>query len=344
MTKKKIMIVEDEIFFATHLQDYLKKIDFEVPHVSASGDEALERIPQLKPDLVLMDIKIKGSMDGIETAKIIYERYRTPIIFITAYSDMETLERARETFPFGFFVKPLDERQLGPAIIVALNKHKELEKGKSRPSAGSEPVEFTIRIGPSTGESGIDRNTGIFLKELGRVMVEKAWAGMNQGEIKGDIEKSSEIDMSERKEPGPGQVDYLKENPQRFTPFHLIKHVANEAGIEPHVIRRYEKEGLIKPYRDPDNNNRVFTQDDIEWIKRIWSLIHQCSMSVEGIRRLMSLQFCWDFFQCPDDMKNDCPVYKNLQSCCWKHGEKECYKCRYYIDIRRQKQLDIKSK
>ncbi|NBD32031.1 MAG: response regulator [Cyanobacteria bacterium] len=100
----KIFIVEDELIIAKSLARQLEKLNYDVVGTASSGEKALELIEQNPPDLVLMDIVIAGEMDGIETAKKIREKFDIPVIYLTAYSDEETLKRVQEssTAPTGF--------------------------------------------------------------------------------------------------------------------------------------------------------------------------------------------------------------------------------------------------
>lgn len=120
----KILIVEDESIVAKNIQSRLKKLGYDVPEIASSGEEAIQKAAKIQPDLVLMDIVLKGNMDGINAAKEIYTRFNIPVIYLTAYSDDKTLQRAKVTEPFGYLLKPFEIRELRSAIEVALYKHK----------------------------------------------------------------------------------------------------------------------------------------------------------------------------------------------------------------------------
>jgi signal transduction histidine kinase len=145
MTAEKILVVEDERVVARDIEKRLKKLGYIVSASVSSGEEAIKKVAELQPDLVLMDIRLKGEMDGIEAAEQIRGDFATPIIYLTAYADEVTLQRAKVTEPFGYIVKPFDERDLHvavevalrrrlseTAIRVALEKEKELSELKSR--------------------------------------------------------------------------------------------------------------------------------------------------------------------------------------------------------------------
>jgi len=115
-----IAIVEDEYIVALDIRNFLERSGYGVAGVFASGEDLLDRYAQLQPDLIIMDIKIRGRLDGVETARLVYERYRTPVVLLTAYADDETVARAKITQPFGYLLKPFEERELRTAIEIAL--------------------------------------------------------------------------------------------------------------------------------------------------------------------------------------------------------------------------------
>lgn len=118
----RILIVEDEHLVALDLQVRLKHMGH-VPDVAYSGEEAISKATEGHYDLVLMDIKLKGALDGIEAARTIRDAFDVPIIYLTAYADNHTLDRARYTEPYGYILKPFQERELKAAIQMALRRH-----------------------------------------------------------------------------------------------------------------------------------------------------------------------------------------------------------------------------
>jgi DNA-binding NarL/FixJ family response regulator len=124
MRKVKVLIVEDEIVIVRGLEDALKNLGFAVCGFATSGEDAVRQLERKKPDLVLVDIYLDGTMDGIELAQIITSRYRLPIIYLTANSNKEILERAKHTHPLGYIVKPFRESQLKVTIELALERCK----------------------------------------------------------------------------------------------------------------------------------------------------------------------------------------------------------------------------
>jgi len=127
----KILIVEDEVITALDIKKSLEKLGFKVLSIEDNGKSAISKIQTLKPDLVLMDIVLKGETDGIKTAELIKNRFDVPVIYLTAYSDEKTFERAKLTEPYGFIVKPAGIYELKCNIKNAFNKfkmEKELKK------------------------------------------------------------------------------------------------------------------------------------------------------------------------------------------------------------------------
>jgi two-component system, cell cycle sensor histidine kinase and response regulator CckA len=132
MTNNRILVVEDEHIVALDIKMHLEKYGYEVPTTCPSGEEALEKIEQVDPILVLMDIKLQGELDGLQTAEVIRSRYHTPVILLTAYADEDTIQRAKITQPFAYIIKPFEERELRTAIVIALYRHEMEQKVSER--------------------------------------------------------------------------------------------------------------------------------------------------------------------------------------------------------------------
>lgn len=123
MSPSRILIVEDERLVAEDLRDTLTHVGYEVVGLVPRGERAVEQVGELRPDLVLMDIHLAGEMDGIAAAEQIRHRHGTPVVYLTAFSNDQTLARARQTDAFGFIVKPFQEKAVIAAIEMALGKH-----------------------------------------------------------------------------------------------------------------------------------------------------------------------------------------------------------------------------
>ncbi len=130
MAKVKILIVEDESIVAKDIQNSLKKLGYEISAIVNSGDKAIKEVEENRPDIILMDIMLKGSMTGIEAAKQIKDRFSLPIIFLTAYADDNTLNKAKITEPYGYIIKPFREKELQTTIEMALYKYEKDEELK----------------------------------------------------------------------------------------------------------------------------------------------------------------------------------------------------------------------
>ena len=121
--KQKILVVEDERIIACDIKYCLENSGYIVPAVVAYGEKAIIKAEELQPDLVLMDMMLKGDMNGIEAAEAIMCSFNIPVVFLTAYSNESTLEKAKATQPFGYVLKPFEETQLITTIEIALSKH-----------------------------------------------------------------------------------------------------------------------------------------------------------------------------------------------------------------------------
>lgn len=120
MSRETILVVEDEPLVGEEIREDLERLGYNVPAVIASGDEVMESVARYKPDLILMDIRIEGSMDGIEAAYTTKAEFDIPVIYLTAYSDAETVTRAAATKPAAYLLKPFDEREVAANVALAL--------------------------------------------------------------------------------------------------------------------------------------------------------------------------------------------------------------------------------
>jgi PAS domain S-box-containing protein len=125
-----VLVVEDETIIALDVQASLTNLGYAVPAVATSGAEAVAQVAALRPDLVLMDIHLPGGMDGVEAAEVIRQRFDVPVVYLTAYADPGTVERARITEPYGYVIKPFEERDLRVVVEMALYRHQMARKLK----------------------------------------------------------------------------------------------------------------------------------------------------------------------------------------------------------------------
>lgn len=133
MSKINVLVVEDESIVSKDIQHSLKKLGYTVVGAAATGEKAIELVRAEKPDIVLMDIMLKGDMSGIDTAEVIKNEVNIPVVYLTAYADEATLAKAKVTEPYGYIIKPFKEIDLHTTIEMAIYKSgKNLEIEKER--------------------------------------------------------------------------------------------------------------------------------------------------------------------------------------------------------------------
>ncbi|MCQ3980716.1 MAG: GGDEF domain-containing response regulator, partial [Anaerolineae bacterium] len=155
MDKAQILIVEDESIVAFDLKKKLMRLGYGVPALAVSGMEAIALSAGIRPDLVLMDIRLQGDMDGIEAAEHIRTQLNLPVIYLTAYADETTLQRAKISEPYGYLLKPLAERELQISIEMALYRHhleQKLEQSEQWLSAVLDSIGEAIIATDETGQ------------------------------------------------------------------------------------------------------------------------------------------------------------------------------------------------
>ena len=154
MSKTRILVVEDESIVAKDIQKSLEKLGYEVPATASSAASAYEKLEQINPDLVFLDIKLKGEEDGIHIAEHIKEKYNIPVIFLTSYVDQETLDRAKVTEPYGYIVKPFNESDLKTTVEMALfkfSRDREVRESQQRLANALARVEESIIVVDTEG-------------------------------------------------------------------------------------------------------------------------------------------------------------------------------------------------
>lgn len=140
MGNAKILVVEDEIVVARDLQRTLESMGYTVTDVAVAGGAALRCVIDERPDLVLMDIGLKGDMDGVQTAELIGKRYDIPVIYLTSHSDAYTVSRARMTKPAGYVLKPYNEDKLQKMVEAALALHRGEQASKADGAEDAPPT------------------------------------------------------------------------------------------------------------------------------------------------------------------------------------------------------------
>ena len=188
ITEKRIniLIVEDELLIANTLSHKLEKLGYKIVGIACSGADAIQRAGEMKPDLILMDIVIKGDIDGIETATIINQELDIPIIYTTAYADDETLERAENTGSYGYLLKPFKEREIHATIKIALRKHQEAVKMLKQIALAAAKTENQSRFLSMVYH---DLNTPLTTIQLSAEMLEDCDLGGSRGTVNKTVER-----------------------------------------------------------------------------------------------------------------------------------------------------------
>lgn len=244
MAQLKVMIVEDELITAEAIAILLKKLNYEPIAIVSSGEEAISKLQNLNLDLILMDIILAGAMDGIETAQIINENYNIPVIFITAYGDKSTLDRAKISEPYGYIVKPItNEDELLPPIELAMYNHQVKNKLKE----GHEKFEQIKQLIQPDGSI------------LPPGVIEPLEEGIPLERVAKYVNPLLEIEISGTR---INLVEWLKSfsNPDRFLILELIKSqplkldeiqtfIRKSQSTTSHHIKRLEKTGFIKGWK-----------------------------------------------------------------------------------------------
>jgi CheY-like chemotaxis protein len=148
----RILVVEDEGIVARDLQETLQSMGYEVPETCSTGEAAIQAADRLRPDVVLMDIRLAGEMDGTRAAKAIVSRHDCAIVFLTAYADQATVDAAAGSFPYAYLIKPYDEASLRAAMVTALSRLKEDRSRAKRHRQVLDAFEQAVLLADPTGK------------------------------------------------------------------------------------------------------------------------------------------------------------------------------------------------
>ena len=245
MTQINVMIVEDELITAEAIAILLRKLDYNPIAIISSGEEALSKIKEFNLDLILMDIILAGTMDGIETANTINANYNIPIIFITAYGDKKTLDRAKLSEPYGYIVKPItNEDDLRPTIELAMYNH-QIKKNLQESNEKFEQIKQIIQLDKSISTSQVNYQLKV-RKDFEQV--DKIIDLTNKIEVLDEV-----INL----------VDWLKSfsNPERFLILEILKSqplkleeiqmlIGKSQSTASHHIKKLEETGFIKGWKN----------------------------------------------------------------------------------------------
>lgn len=157
-----ILLVEDEWVVARDLEETLTRLGYRVCGTASEGTQAIAMADALQPEMIVMDVGLRGDLDGIQTARLILERIRLPIIFLTGHSDAETLHRAVLIGPLGYLVKPFQEAELHGAIEIALHNHRAARKTQAREAALRRYAEHHLTLSLADELTGLRNRRGFF--------------------------------------------------------------------------------------------------------------------------------------------------------------------------------------
>ena len=256
MTTANILVVEDDKIIAKGIEKRLRTMGYAVAGLISTGEEAVQKAAELRPDLILMDIFLGDSMDGVAAAGLIRDQVDLPVVYLTAYSDPATLLRAKVTEPFGYVLKPYEDRDLQTAIEIGLYKHKQERKLRENEQwlaamLGSlgDGVIATDNQGRVRFMNGLaEQHTGWTLKEaLGKDIQEicRIFDDTSREPVKNPAHKA----LTKRELIGPGQGSILISKSGVETP--IDERAAPIKGADEEII------GAVLVFRDISESRRI---------------------------------------------------------------------------------------
>lgn len=280
----RIVVVEDEGLIALDLKNKLTEMGFIVCDLARTGLEAIEKVGIHSPDLVLMDIRLEGDMDGVAAAEQIRNRFGTPVIFLTAYADNETLARAKVTAPYGYLIKPATERELRIVTSIAIHRNRAQELLQTRARQQAAVAAFAQRAlkGASLDsllEDGVQVVANGSQVEFCKVLVLqpdqetlflKAGVGWRDNLVgKAMLPRGSSVGRLTLQVQHPVIVEDLTKNSALTTPNFLSDHgiVSGLSVIIPGIDTPY---GILGAYT---KRKRNFTEDDVHFVQSIANVI-----------------------------------------------------------------------
>lgn len=231
MSTARILVAEDESIIALDIQTSLKNAGYQVVSIATSAKEALNDTAVLQPDLVLMDVRLRGEMDGVETAEQIRQTWQLPVIFLTAHADENTLTRAKKTQPFGYIIKPFEDRELITMIEIALSRHQAESLIQTALKKEKEINELKSRfVSVVSHEFRNPLNTILFSTELlqrygDQISDKKKETYLER--IQGSVKRMNEL-LSDVLTVGETEAGKLHFNPQPFDVIRFCKDLIDE--------------------------------------------------------------------------------------------------------------------
>jgi PAS domain S-box-containing protein len=265
----RILVVEDERIVARSLRKQLTTLGYEVVDCVASGEEAIEQAGALRPDLVLMDISLDGPMDGVEAAVTIREQFRLPVVYLTAFSNKEIVARAKITEPFGFILKPYEERELHVVIETVLYRHRMERRHQER-------EQWFVATLKSIGDAVVatdDEGRITYMNPLAERLT--GWA--SQDALGQTLNKVVRLVDEDSRQPAHSPIDLSKQDGTPSTGILLIAKDRSEKTIENCVTLITDEQGAAV--------GRVVVFRDVTWRKRLEEQFRQAK-KMEAIRRL----------------------------------------------------------
>ncbi|MGZ3862938.1 MAG: PAS domain S-box protein [Bacteroidia bacterium] len=327
---KKILIVEDEAVIAMDLQSSLEKFGYEITENISQGEKVFSSIEQTRPDVILMDIKLEGELDGIDTAQIIYEQYDIPIIFITSFSNKNIVERAKRTFPFGYIVKPFEDSELYTNIELAFHKHQaeiKLRESEKKYRELSEAIQQIVLECDKDGAIMYLNPTGM---ELLGVSPNEISKGFNIKELflKGQFEKLISGITRSLKEPSSREYKLVTRNGKTLIiEEYLLPVYTNQVltGFRGVIVDITEREYLHNKVKDSEERFRQIanTIDVAFWIVSLRdNSLHYTNPAVSmifGIKEDPAKIFLDDLRKMihPDDRERVNTEYRSLAPSGW---------------------------
>jgi diguanylate cyclase (GGDEF)-like protein/PAS domain S-box-containing protein len=259
MNNEKILIVEDEKIIALDLQRRLERFGYSVVGMASDGPEAISQAKEREPDIILMDIMLAGGMDGIEAAKQIRAKFAIPVIFLTAYTDEKTLERAKEVEPFGYILKPFKERELYTTIDIALYKNS-IERRLRKQERQFSAILHSINDGIISTDTEFAIN---FMNPVAEDITgwrEAAAKGRHAASVIALLEPKSQRDILASALPS------VQEKPLFFSEIRVKNALGQSLVVDGSLTRIHEKENATEGY--------LITLRDITEIKRMSETIN----------------------------------------------------------------------